>query len=293
MSEWSDLDGYHPIAPMVGPFPHRPFLEAWWQHNAYGRLVVIAADGGAWAFVEDGDTVEVAGASTVTDYHSPLGDPTGVVAELLSASRRGTSVAFDSLPGEAAEPVAKAVEEAGRSAAVMDDGATMVTELDGRPLVDLLDAKQRHEVRRKERRFEELVGEATLERADDAFDQFAAMHREAPGDKGRFLTEPMEAMFRDLMGIPGARLDALVAHTGQPVAFGFGFEDDDGYYLYNSAFAPELARASPGIVFLHRLIDAVSASGKTRFDFLRGTEEYKKRLGARPRPLYRIEVGAW
>jgi CelD/BcsL family acetyltransferase involved in cellulose biosynthesis len=33
----------------------------------------------------------------------------------------------------------------------------------------------------------------------------------------------------------------------------------------------------------------VGESGRSRFDFLKGTEDYKRRLGAEPRPLFLVE----
>lgn len=86
----------------------------------------------------------------------------------------------------------------------------------------------------------------------------------------------------------GGVIDVLRGGDGVAVAAGFGFEDAAGYYLYNSAFEPEAATASPGIVLVNLLIEHAIRRGLPRFDFLKGSEPYKFRLGARPRPLYRI-----
>jgi CelD/BcsL family acetyltransferase involved in cellulose biosynthesis len=42
-------------------------------------------------------------------------------------------------------------------------------------------------------------------------------------------------------------------------------------------------------VLCDRLIRAAVAAGKQRFDFLKGTEEYKRRFGAMARPLVAIQ----
>jgi len=73
------------------------------------------------------------------------------------------------------------------------------------------------------------------------------------------------------------------------VAAAFGFARDDGYYLYNSAYARDAAESSPGIVLLATLIDALTAEGVPRLDLLKGDEPYKLRLGGNRRRLYRIE----
>jgi CelD/BcsL family acetyltransferase involved in cellulose biosynthesis len=72
------------------------------------------------------------------------------------------------------------------------------------------------------------------------------------------------------------------------VAAAFGFEDEQAYYLYNSSFDPTVASASPGIVLCDTLIRSAIASGRRRFDFLKGGEGYKRQFGARPRPLFAV-----
>ena len=79
-----------------------------------------------------------------------------------------------------------------------------------------------------------------------------------------------------------------VGEDGSPVAAAFGFEDDVAYYLYNSAFDPSAGRVSPGVVLVSLLIERAIATGKTIFDFLKGDEPYKFRLGAEPRPLFEV-----
>ena len=97
-----------------------------------------------------------------------------------------------------------------------------------------------------------------------------------------------EAFCADLIGHAGATIDLLVTKRG-PVAAAFAFDRPDGYFLYNSAYTPEAAAASPGIVLLATLIETLIAEQAVRLDLLKGDEAYKFRLGAAARPLYRIE----
>ena len=100
----------------------------------------------------------------------------------------------------------------------------------------------------------------------------------------------MEAFFGSLLRAAGAVLDLLVAPNGTPVAAAFGFEATDSYYLYNSSFDPAAGHVSPGAVLVDRLIEAAIAAGRTRFDFLKGAEAYKFRMGAVERPLFAVEA---
>ncbi len=64
----SDLEA---VAPRVGPFPYRPFLETVWNHrdDTTGELHVITVDSGAAAFVVTGSHLQFAGRSNLVDYH--------------------------------------------------------------------------------------------------------------------------------------------------------------------------------------------------------------------------------
>ncbi|MDP2624334.1 MAG: GNAT family N-acetyltransferase [Actinomycetota bacterium] len=292
MTDWSALDDAGaPLAPHVGPFPNRAFLEAWWRHRGAGTPIIAGAGQSALACVVGDGVVRMAGEGDLTDYHSPLGaDPRPAVDSLLGRLPANAAIRFDSLPGEAAEPLVKALAAAGSKVTSAEHDATMVLDLPEHVDAYLgdLNAKQRHEIRRKSRRFGDLGGEAGLRRDESGFRTFVEMHRAAPGDKGAFMTTEMEAFFRDLLDVPGSALDLLIGAGGRPVAAAFGFEDEDAYYLYNSSFDPSAASASPGIVLCDTLIRSAIESGKRRFDFLKGVESYKRRFGATPRPLFAI-----
>lgn len=292
LAEWSDAPFSHaPIAPATGPFPHRPFLETWWRHvGGDDRLAVIASDSGTLPLRVSQGSVMFCGDADLTDYHSPLGDPQPPIA---GAAERFSAhpYDFDSLPEEAAARLTAALEAEGQSPRTTEEAVTAVIDLPGtiEEWLERLGKKQRHEVRRKQRRFATMLGEPRLERRtdDDAITTFAELHRGADGAKGGFMTPQREAFFADLVERVGAVVDVLVTEDG-PVAAAFGFPEPDGYYLYNSAFSREAAPASPGIVLLATLIEELIAGGVPRLDLLKGDEVYKFRLGATRRPLYRI-----
>ena len=285
------IPGYTPIAPMIGPFPMPGFLGAWADHRGVD-LIVVDDDDAAIVLWHDQGTVRFAGEADLTDYHSPLGSPAESLFERLSEMfDAGTPLSFDSLPVEAADVVDAGLAKAGlittrrrhEVAAVLSLGTSHEDYLGG------LDKKQRHEVRRKRRRFDDAYGSARLERRSDAFGVFVDMHRSAPGDKGEFMTADMVEFFDALLAT-GFVLDVLATADGDAVAAAFGYEDEHAYYLYNSAFDPDAGHASPGVILVDVLIEQAIAAGKSRFDFLKGDEVYKFRLGASERPLYVVEA---
>lgn len=293
MSTWLDAPfSAAPVATATGPFPHRPFLETWWQHEAGDDELALISNGEALLPLRvSAGRVLFCGDADLTDYHTPLGDPQPLI-EVATDRFSGGRFSFDSLPEEAAASLRAALDADGQSHRSTQEAVTAVLSLpgDAESWLAGLGKKERHEVRRKRRRFEELLGEARLERRFDAgaVASFAEMHRSSAGAKGGFMTEQREAFFADLVEHAGATVDLLVTEPG-PVAAAFGFQQTDGYYLYNSAYAPEAASASPGTVLLAALIERLVAEGVPRLDLLKGDEPYKFRLGAIPRPLYRIE----
>ncbi|HAX81022.1 MAG TPA: hypothetical protein DCY40_00445, partial [Actinobacteria bacterium] len=161
MTGWDVLTGLAPVAPHTGPFPHAGFLGAWWRHHGTGTLLPIRSGRGAMVLVVAEGTAEFAGAAGLTDYHSPVGsDLDGVVAEIRGALSAGTRLALDSLPLEASEPLMKQFASAGVALTMRPHDATMILGLPGDAAAYLatLDGKQRHEVRRKRRRFAEQAG---------------------------------------------------------------------------------------------------------------------------------------
>jgi CelD/BcsL family acetyltransferase involved in cellulose biosynthesis len=292
MIEWHRLVGA-PLAPSVGPFPHRAFLEASARYGPGEPLVVSDGENAMAVVVIDG-VARFVGEHHLTDYHSPLGSDADALVALLIADLGTLPMSLDSLPHEAADPLATAFGAAGRSVERLDDESCRVIDLsesDGDHWESLLRSKHRHEVRRKRRRYEEARGSSEFGSGSDHFGAFVALHRSSRGDKAGFMTDAVESFFAELLLLPGAQLDVLL-HAGAVEAAAFGFEDSDGYYLYNSAYDSDAADLSPGIILADHLIGRTLSKGLRRFDFLKGGEIYKQRLGAKERPLVRLEVAA-
>lgn len=286
-------ESLQPLAKHLGPFPQRPFLQALWRHrsNRDVELHIEASETGAAAVVASKELVTFAGESGLTDYHSPVG-PTG--AEALVAALQcfpKTPFRLDSVPLEAVKPIVEALSQSGIDSSISEDAVVAVLALPSTydDWLASLGKKQRHEVRRKRRRFAADFGAIEIQRhTGDAADTFSAMHRLSAGDKGQFMTERMESLFADLLQTAGASIHLLTC-DGVPRAAAFGFESDEGYFYYNSAYDPAAAMASPGVVLFSMMIEAEIERGAVVFDFLKGEEQYKFRHGANPRQLFTID----
>jgi CelD/BcsL family acetyltransferase involved in cellulose biosynthesis len=283
-----------PVADRLGPFPQGDFLDTVWKHTAAptDELWIVSDERGLVPFSVRGNTIRFVGSADLVDYRSPLGEGTAdLIASAIGSRAKGLRIVADSLPRPAADVVVKGLEAAGLEPTVEEHTVVAVLQLPDsfEEYLECLGKKERHETRRKRRRYEAALGEVRFDRESSPgrlFDEFVMFHRQSAGDKGGFMTGEMVAYFRDLLELDGWGIDALVDETDAMVAGGFGYQALDAYFLYNSTFDPARADLSPGVVLLSSLIELAIDHGASVFDFLKGDENYKFRLGAEPRPLY-------
>lgn len=82
----------------------------------------------------------------------------------------------------------------------------------------------------------------------------------------------------------------MLRRDGSPLGGLYAFELGDSFYYYQSGFDPAWAPFSIGTVLIGHCIRTAIASGRTRFDFLRGDEPYKWRWTGLARATRRLQV---
>lgn len=178
------------------------------------------------------------------------------------------------------------------TAAVLPLPATWEAYLEG------LASKERRELKRKIRRLyrdhpDAAFRTATAATLDEDLKTFIEMHRGAEGHKGHFMKPEIATFFervaRSFMEVGWLRLDFLEV-GGRAVASTFSFEAAGRFYLYNSAYEPDAARLSPGLVLVAHLVETSIGNGVGVFDFLRGPERYKYQLGGQAVPLHNVKI---
>jgi len=161
-----------------------------------------------------------------------------------------------------------------------------------------LESKQQHDVERKMRqlsavaevRFHVLrdseVGGAELE----AFFQMMADSRR---DKALFLTAEMRLFFEKVTAAMSSyellRLAFLEVGVVRVAAILY-FEYNDRIYLYNSGYIQQYAEMNVGLVSKLYCIRGAIEERKRVFDFLKGSEVYKSRLGGHEVRLSRCVI---
>ncbi len=161
-----------------------------------------------------------------------------------------------------------------------------------------LSKKQRHEVRRKLRRLEE-AGFVSYhvyrdeETVSERMPEFLEMFTASRSDKQEYLNPEREEFFRAIVSTM-ARWDifrlGVLELDGRPVAMVLYFDYQGRIYLYNSGYDPAHRDLSVGLMSKVLCIRDSIEQGKEIFDFLKGDEVYKYRLGGKEVPLTRCLI---
>jgi CelD/BcsL family acetyltransferase involved in cellulose biosynthesis len=161
-----------------------------------------------------------------------------------------------------------------------------------------LTGKERHEIRRKLRRLNEAarvnfrVVESKAEVSEE-IDLFLELFKLNRSDKSDFMTDQQASFFRSLAGaMAEARILKLffLDLDETPAAAVMCFDYNSTVYLYNNGYDNRYRSLSVGLLSKVFTIQDSIRRGKNKYDFLKGTEVYKHRLGGKPVQLYRCQV---
>jgi CelD/BcsL family acetyltransferase involved in cellulose biosynthesis len=312
---WAELVDADPAA----TFFHTPaYLKLYWEE--FGErpehlLLAFAQDDdgtqvAAVAFERIGGTLRFLGGTEVTDYMGPVGSPGDRedVADALWAAllnREGWTGA--DLRGLAEDNAWLAALRSGAERAGL--GVEETEDQNGvAPFLELpttwdaylegLQAKLRHEIRRKANKLEAEAGPFAIHTADQdtllpMLDRFVELHRMSEGPKGVFMQPGMEIFFRRLgeAFLPQGIFKLTMIEVGGELAAGtIGYRFGGTYFLYNSAFDRTWGNLAPGMVLVAEDIRLAIETGCRRFDLLKGDYRYKYRFGAQRRLVRRLVV---
>ena len=152
-----------------------------------------------------------------------------------------------------------------------------------------LDAKSRHELRRK---LKKVNGAVIKDVQPTETERFFELMTVSDRGKKEFLAPEIRGFFAELIEVfdkkGWLRLRAAVIESriiGMLLAFGFRGR----VYLFNMGFDPVFRNLSPGIVTIGLDINSAIEEKYQYYDFLRGDEDYKYRLGAKERHTIRLK----
>lgn len=162
-----------------------------------------------------------------------------------------------------------------------------------------LTKKNRHELRRKMRRLDNLdeeVGFRTLDSTieiEEWLPEFFRMMRISRDDKTEFLTTEREQFFQSLAKKLASlqTLKVFFLDVGQrPAAAVVCFDYKGVRFLYNSGYDPEYSYLSVSLMLKAWCLRNAIEEGLGYFDFLRGSERYKYDLGGVDHHIMRLNI---
>lgn len=165
--------------------------------------------------------------------------------------------------------------------------------------LQMLDRKQRHELRRKMRKAQreaQVEWYLVSERADLASDmeEFLDLHQRSDPHKEKFMDQRMQSFFKAMAKSAfeaGWLRLGFILINGLKMASLLCFDYGDSILVYNSGYEPKRYRAlSPGLLATAHCIEAAIRQKKKVLDFLRGSEEYKYRFGGQDTEIYRLVI---
>ncbi|MDY6878767.1 MAG: GNAT family N-acetyltransferase [Thermodesulfobacteriota bacterium] len=295
------------------PFVLPPFLKAWWSAFGEGLAphICVARQGaeaiGMAPLYIQGSVARFIGDTNVCDYQDFVMSPGRErdffpilfehlrlegVTELVLGHVRGESRTLSFLAGMEESLDCRVLYEKWGTSWEIELPSTW------NEFLNMLTGKERHEIRRKLRRLHE-AGNITYRKVEEkgavteALETFLALFSSNRPDKASFMDHQMSHFFRSLaramaevkiLNLFFLELDAT------PVAAVMCFNHNAATYLYNNGYDQRYAPLSVGLLSKVLSIRQSIRSGKKRYDFLKGNEDYKRRLGAESIPLYECRV---
>ena len=315
---WNDLLGR---APLNRVFFTWEWQKTWWDAYKPGELWILACyeagavKGIAPLFISEsarGRSVQIIGCVDVTDYLDFIVDQAcleavyAAFADYLAAHRGDFDMLdFCNIPFES--PTKRRLPELlrarGFETAVEQQEVCPVIALpeDWGGYLRLLDKKQRHEVRRKMRRIqgsEEAIDWYIVNGQRDMNEevtQFVRLMAESDPEKRLFLQDEGNLrFFHSIVPLLQERgwlqLNFLTIGEERAAAY-INFIYGDRVMVYNSGLAHAgFGDWSPGIVLLAYNIRHAIEQGFAYYDFLRGDEPYKYRMGGRDTAVMNIRA---
>lgn len=162
----------------------------------------------------------------------------------------------------------------------------------------VLNGKQRHELRRKFRRLEEAgsIGFRRVHEPVDvpvAMETFRLLFAMNRSDKAAFMTGPMATFFETLaaaLAEEGLLSLFFLEVDDRPVASVFCVDHQGTRYLYNNGYDSAWQRFSVGLMSKVMSLRNAIDEGFGKYNFLKGGEIYKARLGGKSIPLWDCHV---
>lgn len=309
------------------PFSSRQWHSIWWDVYQPGDLWLLTVRdddnilrGIASMFIAQNEgesrTLHLVGCEDVTDYVDFLVDAgyadtvfAAIADALIEHKDKYDQIDFCNIPAESQTYTAfpALLGDKGFTVETVRQEVCPVVTLEGDfdAYLESLDKKQRKELQRKLRRAKgagDSVQFYIVDEADEAetdldaeVEKFLTLMAASHPEKAAFLDDENNRTFMQRI-IPAMR-DAgwlqlnFLEVVGDPAASYLNFIYNDEVLVYNSGLDPKIAAAlSPGIILLCENIQHAIDNGHAKFNFLRGDESYKYKMGGVDTEIFNLKA---
>ncbi len=282
------------------------FQAAWWKHFATGELYIITLRSdrgeliGVAPFYRQDKTLHLLGSHEVSDYLDVIVHQ-DFVNDFLNAlfnhfeENNLSEIHCISLP-QSSQLLQLIKVESWRVEKTQQTVCPVISlPKTWDEYLTQIGKKQRHEIKRKWKNLEEQLHPTfsiitNEEEIDTHLNDFIRLHALSSTEKSAFWTPTQTEYFHELMTIcaqQGWLKLFFLSVNDYRAATMLCFDYNNQFLLYNSGFDPQkFAGLSVGNVLTSYTIKHAIELCRSRYDFLRGDEEYKFRYGAVAEPIF-------
>jgi CelD/BcsL family acetyltransferase involved in cellulose biosynthesis len=298
------------------------FQRTWWEYLGKGKLLILAVRDDADTLVgiapllemhdsEEQHVLATVGCVEVADYLDLIvsqAQEEPVYTALLDYLSSSNAPAWDRLDlcnihedSPTLKHLAPLAEARGWTVSTARDDVCPIVQLPGTwdEYMEMIDGKQRREIRRKLRRAGAqapvdwyVVGSEHDLEAE--FEDFLALMTASSPDKAAFLTPQMRHFFRQLAQVmyDAGWLELVFLQVGERKAAAYlNFVYNNRVLVYNSGLDwRSFPNLGAGIVLTAHCIRHAIEQGREMFDFMQGDERYKYQFGGQDIEVRRLLI---
>lgn len=282
----------------ASPFARAGWYEAWWRAFGSGRLELATARHGDHLAAVLPLRRSRVGLLSVSNWHTPEvvpvlgaeGHAEDLANELISRAGAYLDLSFVSRESTWIGALLRRASAAGWTALTRTIERSPFVDIAGRDWTDLettLAAKRRRDMRRRQRRLVEEVGETRLDCHVDAQDLDPALVEgfaiEATGWKGRRRSAILSAaetrqFYTEIAHWAASRgwlRLCFLRASERAIAFAFCISHGGVFHVLKIGFDQRWSRYAPGTLLTREMLRAATESGHQRYEFHGDADTYK------------------
>lgn len=284
------------------PFYSYSWHKLWFDHfgSTYKPFYLLINNECIAPFINDSETIRFSGGEEVADYLDLVGSKEAIFRswpEIIEYSKSQSikNIVLKNIPQNSPTFLFfSQIKNANFHVSLEKEDTTPIIELPATWEVFLtnLSRKNRHELKRKMRKFESQYNEITIESVENTSENMDVILNLMRKNtlKNSFLSSQITDFFRKLPIHFNSLIELiLLTIDNLPAAGVIGFKKAEEILLYNSGFDEE-NYSGAGLYLKTKYLQSAVEKNTKKFNFLQGNERYKYELGGKDFFVYTITI---